>query len=145
MSRFLHENHRGSPTLTLLGVLNALNALNVLDMPMDASLACWALFCYHLVSGVVETSQFFLSEKIPKLIYDHPWCNKWIASVLVQNIASLAVAMVHCPPLLTPGQWSMTIFNMWFFILQVTSLDRIWPKVNLFWSDSGEMCIFRVF
>ena len=56
MSRFLYENHRGSPTLTLLnvlgvlGVLNLLNVLyvhhvlHVLNMPMDASLACWALF-----------------------------------------------------------------------------------------------------
>ena len=61
MSCFLYENHRGSPTLTLLnvlgvlGVLNVLNAPNVLNMlnvlhvfhvlhvinmPMDASLAC---------------------------------------------------------------------------------------------------------
>ena len=43
----LHENHRDSPTLTLLNeldVLGVLNVLNVLDMPMDASLACWALF-----------------------------------------------------------------------------------------------------
>ena len=46
MSGFLHENYRGSPTLTLLnvlsvlGVLNVLNVLvvlNVLNMPMDAS------------------------------------------------------------------------------------------------------------
>ena len=53
MSRFLYESHWGSPTLTLLnvlsvlGVLNVLNVLNVLhvlNMPMDASLACWALF-----------------------------------------------------------------------------------------------------
>ena len=56
MSLFLYENHWGSPTLTLLnelgvlGVLNMLNVLNVLDvldvlyMPMDASLAYWALF-----------------------------------------------------------------------------------------------------
>ena len=54
-------------------------------------------------------------------------------------------AAPHCPPLLTPGQGSMTIFNVWFLILQATSLDRIWPKVNLFWSDFGEKCIFRVF
>ncbi len=36
-----------SPTLTLLNVLNVLDVLNVLhvlNMPMDASLACWALF-----------------------------------------------------------------------------------------------------
>ena len=53
MSSFLHENHRGSPTLTLLnvlsvlGMLNVLNVLvvlNVLSMPIDASLASWALF-----------------------------------------------------------------------------------------------------
>ena len=52
MSGFLHENHRGSPTFTLLnvlsvlGVLNVLNVLvvlNVLNMPMDTSLASWAL------------------------------------------------------------------------------------------------------
>ena len=51
-SGFLHENHWGSPTLTLLnvlGVLAVLNVLNmlhvlyVLNMLMDASLACWAL------------------------------------------------------------------------------------------------------
>ena len=51
----------------------------------------------------------------------------------------------HCPPLLMPGQGSMTIFNVWFLILQATSLARIWPKVNLFWSDFGEKCLFRVF
>ena len=47
MSSFLYKNHRGSTTLTLLnllGVLGVLNVLNVLNMPMDASLACWALF-----------------------------------------------------------------------------------------------------
>ncbi len=53
MSSFLNENHRSSVTLALLnvlgvmGVLNVLNVLNVLyvlNMPMDASLACWALF-----------------------------------------------------------------------------------------------------
>ena len=50
MSLFIYDNHRGSPTLILLnvlGVLNVLNVLHVLDvlnMPMDASLACWALF-----------------------------------------------------------------------------------------------------
>ncbi len=50
MSGFLHENHWDSPTLTLLNVLGVLNVLNVLyvlhvlNMPMDASLACWALF-----------------------------------------------------------------------------------------------------
>ena len=60
MSCFLYENHRGSPTLTLLNVLgvlgvlgvlymlNVLYVLNVLNMPMDASLACWALFSRSL-------------------------------------------------------------------------------------------------
>ena len=51
MSRFHYE--RGSPTLTLrnvlgalvvINVLNVLHMLKVLDMPMDASLASWALF-----------------------------------------------------------------------------------------------------
>ena len=30
--------------LNVLSVLGVLNVLNVLNMPMDASLACWALF-----------------------------------------------------------------------------------------------------
>ena len=67
MSRFLYENHRGSPTLTLLNVLgvlgvlgllnvlhvlhmlHVLHVLQVLNMPMDASLACWALFSSMVV------------------------------------------------------------------------------------------------
>ena len=54
MNRFLNANHRDSPTLTLLNVLGVLNVLNVLYvlhvliMPMDASLACWALFSIFL-------------------------------------------------------------------------------------------------
>ena len=55
MSSFLYENHWGCLTLTLLNVigglglhnmlnvLNVLNVPNVLNMPMDASLACWGL------------------------------------------------------------------------------------------------------
>ena len=65
MSRFLYENHRGSPTLILLNVLgvmdvlnvlnalhvlNVLHVLHVLNMLMDASLACWALFRCVLAS-----------------------------------------------------------------------------------------------
>ena len=58
MGHSLYENHWGSPTLTLLnvhsvlGVLNVLNVLYVLNMhtvlytPIDASLACWALFFF---------------------------------------------------------------------------------------------------
>ena len=44
------DNHRGSPTLTLLivhNVLNVLNALNVVRMPKDSSLASWALFFFQ--------------------------------------------------------------------------------------------------
>ena len=61
MRGFLYENHRGSPTLTLLNVLsvlgvldvlNVLVALNVLNMPMDASLASWALFADNDASFV---------------------------------------------------------------------------------------------
>ena len=32
MSHFLYENHRGSPTLTLLNVFGVLGVLNVLDV-----------------------------------------------------------------------------------------------------------------
>ena len=55
MSRSLYENHWDSPTLTLLnvlgvlGVLNVLHVLHVLNMPMDASLACWALFIFSRI------------------------------------------------------------------------------------------------
>ena len=38
------KNHRGSPSLTLLNVLGVLGVLTVPNMPMDALLACWALF-----------------------------------------------------------------------------------------------------
>ena len=61
------------------------------------------------------------------------------------GMESECVSVIHCPPFLTPGPRSMTIFNVWFLILQVTSPVRIWPKVNLFWSDFGEKCTFRVF
>ena len=68
MSRLLYENHRGSPTLTflnVLGVLNVLHELHVLNMPMDASLACWALFFSILASrreivlGLIKIPTFF--------------------------------------------------------------------------------------
>ena len=52
MSRFLHRNNQGSPTLILLnvlGVLGALHVINVLNVPMDASLACWALLYMFLL------------------------------------------------------------------------------------------------
>ena len=60
MSSFLYENHWGGLLLTLLnvlGVLNVLcvlNVLNVLNMPMDASLACWALFFFVLQPRVFQ-------------------------------------------------------------------------------------------
>ena len=49
MSGFLRENHRDGPALILLNalrVLSVLSMLNVLNMPMDASLACWAMFLF---------------------------------------------------------------------------------------------------
>ena len=79
MSHFLYENHRGSPTLTLLnvlGVLGVLNVLNVLYMPMDAPLACWALFIYFCKQNIITiailhsisiTSTFVLS-RLPREI-----------------------------------------------------------------------------
>ena len=76
MSCFLYENHWGSPALTLLNVLGVLGVLNVpnvlyvphtcasymcfihvlyvLNMPMDASLACWALFSIMSPSKTFE-------------------------------------------------------------------------------------------
>ena len=66
MSCFLYENHRGSPTLTLLNVLgvlgvlnvvnvlNLLNALHVLTIPMDASggLPCFSRKVIHKISDI---------------------------------------------------------------------------------------------
>ena len=49
MDSLRHENHRGSPTMTLLNVLSVqgvLNVPNVLNMLKDASLACWALLTF---------------------------------------------------------------------------------------------------
>ena len=60
MSRFLYENQRGSPSLTWLnmlrelGVLGMLNVLHMLNMPIDALLACWALF---FDGGIVPDSE----------------------------------------------------------------------------------------
>ncbi len=57
------RNERGSPSLTwlnmlrvlgVLGMLNVPHVLNVLNMPMDASLACWALF---FDGGIVPDSK----------------------------------------------------------------------------------------
>ena len=60
MNGFLYENHQGSPTLTLLNVLGVLGVLyvlhvlhvvhlvHVLNMPMEASSACWALFIFSI-------------------------------------------------------------------------------------------------
>ncbi len=56
MSGFLYEKSLGQSTLLnvlrLLGVLNVLYVLNVLNMPMDASLACWALLKVELLPGL---------------------------------------------------------------------------------------------
>ncbi len=56
MSRFLYENHGGSPTLNVLGVLGVLNVLHVLNMPMDASFFASALF-YSSLSSLTETTE----------------------------------------------------------------------------------------
>ena len=40
MSRFLYENHRGSPTLTLLNVLGVLSVLNVLNESCASCASC---------------------------------------------------------------------------------------------------------
>ena len=80
MSRFLYENHRGSPTLTLLnllGVLNALHVLNVLyvlhvlhvlNMLMDASLACWAL---------LDASSHLYMRSCPTVCRMVGWSDGW--------------------------------------------------------------------
>ena len=41
LENFRHEGRHGGPVLALL---NVLNLRELLDMPKDASLACWALF-----------------------------------------------------------------------------------------------------
>ena len=56
MSSFLYENYRGSLTLTLLVVLDALNVLNI---PMDASLACWALLEIYSEAIIDQTIRFY--------------------------------------------------------------------------------------
>jgi len=51
MNNFLHEKHRGGPTMStpllnvirVLGVLGVLGVLNVLNIPKDALSVCWAL------------------------------------------------------------------------------------------------------
>ena len=39
----------------------------------------------------------------------------------------------------------MSKVGTWFLMVQVTSLDRIWPKVNLPSGAFGEKCIFGCF
>ena len=45
--------------LNVLGVLGVLHVLHVLNMPIDASLACWALFLFRI------PFPFLANEKIP--------------------------------------------------------------------------------
>ena len=81
MSCFLYENHRGSPTLTLLnvlGMLGVLNVLHVLNMPMDTSLACWAL-----LSLVMEKNL----KAIPlRSITNHSWWSRGLAEAASWSI-----------------------------------------------------------
>ena len=89
MSSFLNENHWGSVTLTLLnvlgvlGVLNVLNVLNVLDMPMDASLACWAM----LLNTHPFAAPFSL---LPPAFLNH--------SSLLTPCTALLLISTHAPP-----------------------------------------------
>ena len=46
--------------LGVLGVLNVLDVLYVLNMPMHASLACWALF--------LDISMLAITEKIENIL-----------------------------------------------------------------------------
>ena len=101
-------------------------------------------------NGIVQPIKFCLGSA--KVVREHKFVLFYLGnmdhlgSILwSENSILRSTRPIHCPPLLTPGQGSMTIFNVWFLILQSTSFDRIWPKVNLFWSDFREKCIFRVF
>ena len=69
----------------------------------------------------------------------------WRGAIPCKWISCKMTIPNHSPLLLPSGQGSMTIFTTWFLILQVTSLDRIWPKSNPLWSSYEEKCIFGVF
>ena len=51
----------------------------------------------------------------------------------------------HYPPQQPSGSRSMSKVGTWFLMVHVTSLDRIWPKLNLPSGAYGEKCIFACF
>ena len=52
------------------------------------------------------------------------------AVVAVAVVAVAVVGLVHCPPLLTPGPRSMTIFNVWFLDASLHLYKRVCPSVG---------------
>ena len=57
----------------------------------------------------------------------------------------LKTSQGHYPPRQPSGSRSMSKVGTWFLMVHVTSLDRIWPKLNLPSGAYGEKCIFACF
>ena len=97
MDGFLHENHRGGPTMTLLNmisVLGMLNLLNVLNMPKEASLACWALLWKtHWLHNSFQHANFYTASFVSKLLLwekrDHSKIGGQIQQVHLQKPQTL--------------------------------------------------------
>ena len=51
----------------------------------------------------------------------------------------------HYPPWQPSGSRCMSKVGTWFLKVHVTSLDRIWPKLNRSSGAFGEKCIFGCF
>ena len=112
------------------------------EFTMDQTPPLPRLLAFRHLNGLVSLLSIEHPPRVSLLLIElSHLTSQQIGELMIDQILPLA----HCPPLLTPGQGSMNIFNVWFLILQATSLVRIWPKVNLFWSDFGEKCLFRVF
>ena len=52
------------------------------------------------------------------------------ALVLLEEDYGFNPIVRHYPPWQPSGSKSMSKVGTWFLMVQVTSLDRIWPKVN---------------
>ena len=97
MDGFLHENHRGGPTMTLLNmisVLGVLNLLNLLNMPKEASLACWALLWKtHWLHNSFQHANFYTASFVSKLLLwekrDHSKIGGQIQQVHLQKPQTL--------------------------------------------------------
>ena len=63
----------------------------------------------------------------------------------VNDTMQNALASIHYPPRQPSGSRSMSKVGTWFLMVHVTSLDRIWPKLNLPSGAYGEKCIFACF